>query len=717
MSTLNKAALAVTPVTGQSVEQQNQEIKYKPDQITCAYRTIQGFSRFAMNMFFGDIDIVGIENIPAEGPVILVGNHKNQFVDAMMVGSVVKTRKVAFLTAEKSMHRRFVGDVAKRMEAIPVIRPQDRARSSPGVITGYDPSRLRLLGSIECSFTTNVKKGEMIILHGMKSVAPIVIQEVLSDTSVIVKMPLKPEDEADGSGGHPAVLNFPAQGVTFKVIPKIDQREVFKKVHDALCEGRCIGIFPEGGSSDRADLLPLKVGVAIMALGAVVRGAPVQIIPFGINYSEGNKWRSKVLVDIGKPLTVPANILDRYRMGAAKEAQAELLKQIETALRAVTFNAPDKHTLNILRTMRRLYQGEVKLPVRRFMELNRRFALAFSKFRDDDRFLDLVARVHDYMQKVRTLGIVDRQVAALPPLGSFTVSAVEFVKTIFIIVFMILFFVSCLPGNLLFSPLLLRIRYVAQQEVRKALAGSSVKVKGVDVEASQKIMSAIIWAPVTVIVYTGIVAGLTIGLWPRTSPYPPDTVDDWFFVNAIWLIPLATPLTLVLTAIYNIYVFDYAFQLFKWLPYHFLIIASMCRPNSAGSRIRLRRKELSLRIQEFFDKIILPAFPEWAEDTIISRETLIKKRRKSDYHRAIEVAQEIDEIAKEVNMPDSPSLPNSRKTISELKNSMMKMGDNVGRFEVAQPLISPTAGAAKIRYERQVSFGLATNDEEVTDKV
>lgn len=44
---------------------------------------------------------------------------------------------------------------------------------------------------------------------------------------------------------------------------------MFASVWNQLSEGVCIGIFPEGGSHDRPDLLPLKAGVAIMALGAV----------------------------------------------------------------------------------------------------------------------------------------------------------------------------------------------------------------------------------------------------------------------------------------------------------------------------------------------------------------------------------------------------------------------------------------------------------------
>lgn len=46
---------------------------------------------------------------------------------------------------------------------------------------------------------------------------------------------------------------------------------MYDKVWEALNNEDCIGIFPEGGSHDRTDLLPLKAGVCIMALGMMAK--------------------------------------------------------------------------------------------------------------------------------------------------------------------------------------------------------------------------------------------------------------------------------------------------------------------------------------------------------------------------------------------------------------------------------------------------------------
>lgn len=44
----------------------------------------------------------------------------------------------------------------------------------------------------------------------------------------------------------------------------VDQSGMFSAVHSALANGGCIGIFPEGGSHDRTDLLPLKVRRSVL---------------------------------------------------------------------------------------------------------------------------------------------------------------------------------------------------------------------------------------------------------------------------------------------------------------------------------------------------------------------------------------------------------------------------------------------------------------------
>jgi len=50
----------------------------------------------------------------------------------------------------------------------------------------------------------------------------------------------------------------------FKILPISNRSDIYKEVIDELSKGSKILIFPEGGSTDRTQLLPFKPGFAIM---------------------------------------------------------------------------------------------------------------------------------------------------------------------------------------------------------------------------------------------------------------------------------------------------------------------------------------------------------------------------------------------------------------------------------------------------------------------
>ena len=82
---------------------------------------------------------------------------------------------------------------------------------------------------------------------------------------------------------------------TYDILKHVELHEIFEKVLDRLAIGGVFGIFPEGGSHDRTDLLPLKVGVALIAYSALERdGVSVPIVPVGLNYFRTHRWRGKV---------------------------------------------------------------------------------------------------------------------------------------------------------------------------------------------------------------------------------------------------------------------------------------------------------------------------------------------------------------------------------------------------------------------------------------
>ena len=105
-------------------------------------------------------------------------------------------------------------------------------------------------------------------------------------------------------------------------MPRVDQRQMYRNVFDRLDAGRAVGIFPEGGSHDRAALLPLKAGVSLRALGALARNRELtktlRIVPVGLNYYRGHRFRGSVFVEYGEPIRVPPGLVDAYAAPAQR---------------------------------------------------------------------------------------------------------------------------------------------------------------------------------------------------------------------------------------------------------------------------------------------------------------------------------------------------------------------------------------------------------------
>jgi glycerol-3-phosphate O-acyltransferase/dihydroxyacetone phosphate acyltransferase len=154
---------------------------------------------------------------------------------------------------------------------------------------------------------------------------------------------------------------------------------MFASVTERLTKGGCIGIFPEGGSHDRTDLLPLKPGVALMALGAMAQNDDlnVKIVPCGLNYFHPHKFRSRAMIEFGDAISISKDLVAKFKAGGAdkRAATGELLETIYKRLKALTVTCTDYDSLMVIQAARRLYKPiHQKLTVEQTVELNRRFA-------------------------------------------------------------------------------------------------------------------------------------------------------------------------------------------------------------------------------------------------------------------------------------------------------------------------------------------------------
>ena len=106
-----------------------------------------------------------------------------------------------------------------------------------------------------------------------------------------------------------------------------------------------------GGSHDRTDLLPLKAGVSLIALGAMANNPDlkVKIVPVGLSYFHAHRFRSRAVIEFGSPLDVPQEFVEMFKEGGPKkrEAVGKFLNVIYDALKTVTLRAPDYDTLMV----------------------------------------------------------------------------------------------------------------------------------------------------------------------------------------------------------------------------------------------------------------------------------------------------------------------------------------------------------------------------------
>ncbi|CAK4203412.1 unnamed protein product [Aphanomyces euteiches] len=451
-----------------------------------AYFAMQVYLNSVLSIFLKSIEIVGKENVPMTDPVIFTGNHTNQFVDGMLV-LMNCFRKVGFLIAEKSMHRPVVGDIARIMGCIPIVRPQDAVLPGVGTVAMKDDDQPDaeeyILVGTDTAFTKALASGDQVRVNGTSvatSGPPVKVVRVIDDTHLVLSAAL-----VDHEGQ--AVKTPQAYGI-FK---KVDQSHAFNEVYASLKRGQCVGIFPEGGSHDRTDLLPLKAGVALMALGAKAQhDITVPVVPIGLTYFRGHHFRSRVVIEFGAPITVSDEVMALY----AKDKRAacnDFLTTVEEGMRSVLVTTPDYNVLQNVYTARRLFQSR-RLPRKITQDLNRRFAESYKILHDHpaarDEVETLMMDLRDYRVTLKTLGLADYQVPFVADVDVHSmISAASY--------FLGMFILSSLPSIILNAPVGFAARAVARQEQKRALAGSSVKIAARDVILSKKLTFSMVAVP------------------------------------------------------------------------------------------------------------------------------------------------------------------------------------------------------------------------------
>ncbi|KAI8988801.1 hypothetical protein BDB01DRAFT_842323 [Pilobolus umbonatus] len=405
--------------------------------------------------------------------------------------------------AQSSFKRRIIGTIARALHAIPVVRPQDLAVKGTGKLLVDEQSEFIVRGE-NTRFTQEVGPRDLISVN--KSIKLLVL-EVISDTELKLKSPMNSDE-----------MHVISTGRNFKIIPHINQSVLYEKVHERFNKGGSILIFPEGGSHDRPEMLPLKAGFSIMALSAIAqnRNLNIKIVPVGLNYFHPHRFRSRAVVSYGTPISIKPELVEKYMKGGAEkhEAIAELLNTGYEGLKSVTINSPSYDVSMLITTARRLYKpaAQRKLRLDQVVELNRRFLIGYKYFEKDPRLTELTQRIQAYNNTLKYFHLTDHQVARPQKTGYS--AATIFIARLFKLIFLSLF---GFPSVLLNSPILFLSLAITQRKQEEALAGSTVKIAARDVLATWKILVAAVGAPLLYGIYSLILFGY---LWQHGYGHP-----------------------------------------------------------------------------------------------------------------------------------------------------------------------------------------------------
>ncbi len=126
-----------------------------------------------------------------------------------------------------------------------------------------------------------------------------------------------------------------------------------------LIGGNALALFPEGTSHSEPHLKPLRSGAARLALSTrTLSGQKVYLVPGGLFYEEKQSFRSRALLILGRPLSVPEVELDD-RCEPPFEVTQQVTSVIQKAIEEVIPTADTIDGLSLSETAERLFSAAI----------------------------------------------------------------------------------------------------------------------------------------------------------------------------------------------------------------------------------------------------------------------------------------------------------------------------------------------------------------------
>ncbi|KAI5889222.1 uncharacterized protein SCHCODRAFT_02510249 [Schizophyllum commune H4-8] len=205
-----------------------------------------------------------------------------------------------------------------------------------------------------------------------------------------------------------------------------DRQVLFKGTFDALSRGEAVAVFPEGTSYTEPRIMQVKDGVAWASLEYCKwrqlnpgkgHDEDVKIIPVAIVYTNKSKYRSCVIIEFGKPIT-----MDPYKdhflsptEGASRAAVKRVTHQLAMQLFEMTVNAPDWDTLYAARMARDImWEGERALDLDHFVAVSQTLVDLFATPNSTGNAVSVKRRLLEYYSLLQSTRLSNSVLSALP---------------------------------------------------------------------------------------------------------------------------------------------------------------------------------------------------------------------------------------------------------------------------------------------------------------
>lgn len=487
---------------------------------------------------------------------------------------------------------------------VPVTRAADGAKNGQGVISKHPSGDPLMIQGHGTQFKSQLVPKGQIVLPKWTGYASAEVVEIISDTEVKIKKEWKDERAKEALSGKPGPVskkdksggetesspsNSLSKGTDYQCLPFVDQTQMYASVYEKLAQGGCLGIFPEGGSHDRTDLLPLKAGVVIMALGAMSAnpGLKVKLVPVGLSYFHPDKFRSRAVVEFGAPLEASDDLVKLFEAGGEgkRKAVGDMMDLVFDGLKSVTMRAPDYETLMLIQAARRLYMPPGQhLTLPQVVELNRCFIIGYLKFKDDPRVQKLKADVQRYNKMLGWVGLRDHQVERATRAGWRSLGLLFYRLGL-----LLMWGSMAFPGVILNSPIIILAKIISRRKAKEALAASQVKLKGRDVVGTWKVLVSMGVAPVLYLSYAVAATYFARRVKPNLS------------TRSLALTPLWTIILLPAMSYSTLKISETALDIVKSLPP--LFVSLLPGNQKVINDLQDTRRELQEEMQALIDEL------------------------------------------------------------------------------------------------------------------